>query len=99
MMKFLIRFIEHVIQNYESEDEQNTNYNYAKEVKDRDIIKLDRVVHKIALNGTIQDIILTSEGFTIIDYKAMSDSIDTDPVYKPNRKFILKTLNYEINDL
>ena len=29
----------------------------------------------------------------------MSDSLDIEPVYVPNRVFILQTLNYEINDL
>ena len=63
------------------------------------MIKLDCVDHKQALNGTITDIILYSNDFTITDYKAINPSGYPTPVFIPNKKFILNTLNYEINDL
>ena len=63
------------------------------------MLKLDRVVHKQALNGKIKDIILSSEDFTITDYNYIRQFFDPTPLYLPNKEFIFNTLNYEINDL
>ena len=57
-------------------------------MSERNLIKLDRVELKEALNGKIQDITLCNKDFTIIDYDYNRQFFDSTPLYLPNKVLI-----------